>query len=257
MREDIEEKENTKLNIKLDNFEGPLDLLCFLIDKKKMDITEINISEIAKEYLEIISEYERFNLEIGSEFIQMASKLVYIKSKEVLPKHKEDIDEVDEEEELINRIIEYKKYKENLPNFKNAYEENKGRVIKPEENIDVPKKEFNQKLNIALITNSYNTIYNKFFSRKNENSKNVKKLAVKERFSVRKKIKDILSFLTKKKKMNFNETFNEKQKPKGEVIAAFLGILELGKKEEVKIKQKENFKDILVEKTNIKEKHNK
>lgn len=252
MREDIEEKENLKLNIKLDNFEGPLDLLCFLIDKKKMDITEINISEIAKEYLEIISEYEKFNLEISSEFIQMASKLVYIKSKEVLPKHKEDIDEIDEEEELINRIIEYKKYKENLPSFKNAYEENKGRVIKPGENIELPKKEFNENLHITLIANSYNNTYQNFFKRKNENSKNVKKLAVKERFSVRKKIKDILNFLTKKKKMNFNKTFNEGQKPKGEVIAAFLGVLELGKKEEIKIKQKENFKDILVEKTDTK-----
>ena len=252
MREDIEEKENIKLNIKLDNFEGPLDLLCFLIDKKKMDITEINISEIAKEYLEIISEYEKFNLEISSEFIQMASKLVYIKSKEVLPKHKEDIDEIDEEEELINRIIEYKKYKENLPSFKNAYEENKGRVIKPGENIELPKKEFNENLHITLIANSYNNTYQNFFKRKNENSKNVKKLAVKERFSVRKKIKDILNFLTKKRKMNFNKTFNEEQKPKGEVIAAFLGVLELGKKEEVKIKQKENFKDILVEKTSTK-----
>ena len=252
MREDIEEKENIKLNIKLDNFEGPLDLLCFLIDKKKMDITEINISEIAKEYLEIISDYEKFNLEISSEFIQMASKLVYIKSKEVLPKHKEDIDEIDEEEELINRIIEYKKYKENLPSFKNAYEENKGRVIKPGENIELPKKEFNENLHITLIANSYNNTYQNFFKRKNENSKNVKKLAVKERFSVRKKIKDILNFLTKKKKMNFNKTFNEGQKPKGEVIAAFLGVLELGKKEEVKIKQKENFKDILVEKTSTK-----
>lgn len=252
MREDIEEKENLKLNIKLDNFEGPLDLLCFLIDKKKMDITEINISEIAKEYLEIISDYEKFNLEISSEFIQMASKLVYIKSKEVLPKHKEDIDEIDEEEELINRIIEYKKYKENLPSFKNAYEENKGRVIKPGENIELPKKEFNENLHITLIANSYNNTYQNFFKRKNENSKNIKKLAVKERFSVRKKIKDILNFLMKKKKMNFNKTFNEGQKPKGEVIAAFLGVLELGKKEEVKIKQKENFKDILVEKTSTK-----
>lgn len=232
-----------KLNIKLDNFEGPLDLLCYLIDKKKLDITEIKILDISKEYLDIINTYEKYNMEISSDFIEMAAKLVYIKSKEVLPK--ENNEEIDEEEDLISKIIEYKKYKENLPKFINAYEENQGRILKPAEKIE-KKIEFNKIYNIKDLTNSYKELVETLKNRKNENSKNVEKLAVKEKFSVKKKVREILDKLKIKTKIIFNKAFSVKEKPKGEVIAAFLGSLELSKKEEIKLIQKDNFDDITI-----------
>lgn len=245
----IEQKEinkENKINIKLDNFEGPLELLCFLIDKNKMDITEISITEIANEYLEIINSHKKYNMEIGSDFIKMASRLVYIKSKELLPKDKEEVEET--KEELIRKIIEYRKYKENLPQFINAYDENSGRVMKNPEEIQIIQKKFEKKYELEELTKTYTELYENIKNRKNENSKNVEKLAIKEKFSVKKIIKNILNIFKSKTKIIFNKMFNINEKPKGEVIAGFLGILELSKKEKINIEQKENFDEITIKK---------
>ena len=96
--------ETNKYEIRLDNFEGPLDLLCHLVDKNKMNINEVNISKITDQYMEYINTMKKFNLDITSEFIVMASTLLYIKSKSLLPKQVEDEAELTEEE-LIHRII--------------------------------------------------------------------------------------------------------------------------------------------------------
>ena len=103
--------ETNKYAIKIENFEGPLDLLCHLIDKNKMNINDIRLSEITDQYIEYINKMEEMNLEITSEFLIMASTLIYLKSKSLLPKENEDEEEISEEE-LLRRIIEYKKYKE-------------------------------------------------------------------------------------------------------------------------------------------------
>ena len=100
--------ETNRYAIKIDNFEGPLDLLCHLIDKNKMDIYDIKINEIADQYIEYLNQMEEMNLDIASEFIIMASTLIYLKSKSLLPKQEEAEEELTEEE-LIQRIIEYKK----------------------------------------------------------------------------------------------------------------------------------------------------
>ncbi len=114
--------ETNKYNIKLDNFEGPLDLLCHLVDKNKMEIDKVNITEITDQYIEYLNTMERLNLEIASEFIVMLSTLVYLKSKHLLPKTSDEEEEITEEE-LIRRIIEYKKYKEIIKTFREQYEE--------------------------------------------------------------------------------------------------------------------------------------
>ena len=112
--------ETNKYAIKLENFEGPLDLLCHLIDKNKMDINEVKISDITDQYIQYINEMENYNLEIASEFLVMASTLLYLKSKSLLPKTVEDEAELTEEE-LLQRIIEYKKYKEICKKFREMY----------------------------------------------------------------------------------------------------------------------------------------
>ena len=103
--------ETNKYKVKVENFEGPLDLLCHLIDKNKMDICDIKISEITDQYIAYLNAMEELNLEIASEFLIMASTLLYLKSKTLLPNNIEDEKELTEEE-LLRRIIEYKKYKE-------------------------------------------------------------------------------------------------------------------------------------------------
>ncbi len=112
--------ETNKYSIKINNFEGPLDLLCHLIDKNKMDIYDINISEITDQYIEYINEMEEMNLDVTSEFLVMSSTLLYLKSKHLLPKEQDDEEEITEEE-LIRRIIEYKKYKEITEKLKNNF----------------------------------------------------------------------------------------------------------------------------------------
>ena len=102
--------ETKKYSIKIDNFEGPLDLLIFLIEKNKMNIYDINLTEITDQYIEYLNAMEEMNLEIASEFLIMASSLLYLKSKKLLPKQEDETEELTEEE-LIRRIIEYKKYK--------------------------------------------------------------------------------------------------------------------------------------------------
>ena len=90
--------ETKKYAIKIDNFEGPLDLLCHLIDKNKMDIYKVSISDITDQYIQYIKEQEKLNLEIASEFLIMASTLLYLKSKILLPTEVEDEKELTEEE---------------------------------------------------------------------------------------------------------------------------------------------------------------
>ena len=93
--------ETKKYLLKIDNFEGPLDLLCHLIDKNKMDIYDINLSEITDQYIEYLKKQEELNLEIASEFLVMASTLLYLKSKKLLPKQEDEEEELTEEE-LLN-----------------------------------------------------------------------------------------------------------------------------------------------------------
>ena len=113
--------ESKKYAIKIENFEGPLDLLCHLIDKNKMSIYDIKLSDITDQYIEYINQMEQMNLEVTSEFLIMASTLLYIKSKNLLPNEVEDERELTEEE-LLQRIIEYKKYKEISKKLKEFYD---------------------------------------------------------------------------------------------------------------------------------------
>ena len=131
--------ESNKYAIKINNFEGPLDLLCHLIDKNKMDIYDIQISEIADQYIAYINAMEEANLEITSEFLIMASTLLYIKSKGLLPTQVENEEELTEEQ-LIERIIEYKKYKDITAKFKENYLEFSKRFFKFAEIIPLPKQ---------------------------------------------------------------------------------------------------------------------
>ena len=101
--------ETKKYAIKIENFEGPLDLLCHLIEKNKMNIYDINLSEITEQYIEYLRQMESMDSEIASEFLVMASTLLFLKSKKLLPKQEEEEEELTEEE-LIRRIKEYKKF---------------------------------------------------------------------------------------------------------------------------------------------------
>ena len=239
--------ETTKYKLKLENFEGPLDLLCHLIDKNKMDIYDINLSEITDQYIDYINKMEKMNLEVTSEFLVMASTLLYLKSKNLLPSQVEDEKELTEEE-LLQRIIEYKKYKEITKKLKEMYENNNKIVCKLPEKIELPKQSVEVNYEKEKIAEIYSQIIEKNASRLNQNAKNIEKIAITETYTVTDKVKEMFRELLHHKKFVFNNLFPNKKCSKPEIVTAFTGLLELSRKNKVLTNQEELFGNILVEK---------
>ena len=239
--------ETNKYAIKLENFEGPLDLLCHLIDKNKMDIYDINLSEITDQYIEYINQMEKMNLEVTSEFLIMASTLLYIKSKNLLPNEVEDERELTEEE-LLQRIIEYKKYKEISTKLKEFYEINQKRLFKLQEKIELPKQKLEVEYHSDTIVDMYKQIVETNKNRLNQNAKNIEKIAITDTYTVGSKVKEIFRELLKKPRFVFNKLYKVSENNKQEVVTAFTGLLELSRRSKVVTTQEEIFGDIIVEK---------
>ncbi len=237
--------ETNKYELKLDNFEGPLDLLCHLIDKNKMDIYDVKLAEITDQYIEYLNKMEAQNLDIASEFLVMASTLVYLKSKQLLPKEVEDEAELTEEE-LLRRIIEYKKYKEISIKFKKFYEENSKRFSKLPEKIELPKQKIEKEYSNTLLYENYKRLIENHEVKMNKNAENIEKIAIRETFSVTSKVREIFKELSKKPKFVFNKLFSISSKPKAEVVTAFTGVLELSRRNKIGTEQEELFGDIIV-----------
>ena len=144
--------ESKRYSIKIDNFQGPLDVLLNLIEKNKMDIYDIKLDEITDQYIEFLNKAKEMNLEIASEFLSLASTLLYIKSKKLLPGKQEEEEEISEDE-LIRRIIEYKKYKDVSLKLRQNFEENCGRFYKKQEVIELPKQQLEEKYEEILFQN--------------------------------------------------------------------------------------------------------
>ena len=240
--------ETKKYLLKIDNFEGPLDLLCHLIDKNKMDIYDINLSEITDKYIEYLKEQEELNLEIASEFLVMASTLLYLKSKKLLPKQEEEEEELTEEE-LIRRIIEYKKFKEISKKLKENYQEYSNRYYKFQEEIKLPKQKLEKEYEKDTIPKIYEALVKRNEEKVNQNAKNIKKIAITDNYTVASKVKEMYKVLIKQKRFIFNKLFSINKRNKQEVVTAFSGLLELSRRNKVETTQKELFGDIEVEKT--------
>lgn len=239
--------ETNKYAIKLDNFEGPLDLLCHLVDKNKMDINQIKISEITDQYIDYINKMQELNLDVTSEFILMASTLLFIKSKSLLPKQVEDEAELTEEE-LVHRIIEYKKYKEISKKLKELYQVYSKRFYKVPDKIELPARKLERNYSKDLIEQSYKNLLEKNKSKINKNAINIEKIAITETVTVTSKVKDIFKELIKKPRFIFSKLCSAKKYTRLETVTAFSGILELTRRNKIKAQQERNFGDIIVEK---------
>lgn len=239
--------ESNKYAIRINNFEGPLDLLCHLIDKNKMDIYDIQISEIADQYIEYINAMEEANLEVTSEFLVMASTLLLIKSKGLLPTQVENEEELTEEQ-LIERIIEYKKYKDITAKLKENYQEFSKRFFKFAEVIELPKQELEVEYEADILPDIYKALIERNNEKMNTNAKNIEKIAITETYSVGSKVKEMFRVLIKKPKFVFNKLYSLSKCNKQEVVTAFTGLLELSRRSKVTTTQEELFGDITVEK---------
>ena len=230
--------ETKKYAIKIENFEGPLDLLCHLIDKNKMNIYDIHLSEIADQYLEYLKEQEKLNLEIASEFLVMASTLLYLKSKSLLPKQEEETEEITEEE-LIRRIIEYKKFKEISKVFQKNYLEFSRRHFKLAEEIKLPKQKLEKDYEKTLLPEIYEKLVERNRVKINQNAKNIEKIAITDNYTVAGKVKEMFKVLVKQKRFIFNQLFSIQKHNRQEVVTAFSGLLELSRRSKVQTNQEE------------------
>ena len=229
----------------LNDFEGPLDLLLHLIKKNNVDICDIKISDITKQYLDYLEEMENLDLNIASEYLALAAELIEMKSLVLLPKPEFSDDEYEEDprENLIKRLIEYKKIKESTPKLKELEEERKKLYTKVASNMkqyqdENQKPDFND-IDLDCLLNAFS----KFLERKEEEKPLNTKITKKE-YSVSKRSREIKSLLRTKQKINFEELFEIQTKEY--IVVTFLSILALAKKQELIIKQDNNFSNIVL-----------
>ena len=231
--------------ISIDNFEGPLDLLLHLVKESNIDILDIKIEEITDKYLNYINHEKELNIDISSSYLVMAAELMYLKSKSLLPLNKKEDDTEDDEEitreKLINKLLEYKKYKEMTPIFKELEEERKKIYIKaPEKVSNYVEHNLHGEESIDNLVEAFK----KFLNRK-DLEKPLETTITKREYSVRKRKDDIKNILKIKKKVYLEDLFEEYNKPF--VVVTFLSILEMVKEKEISIKQNKNFDNILIE----------
>lgn len=229
-------------NFILPEFEGPLDLLLHLIKKADIDIFDISIDDITKQYLDYIHKMEELNLNIASEYLVMASDLIELKSRTLLPKDEENPDEEDPREELINRLINYQNYKDTVEKLKD-YEALRKEVYTREPSLEEYKTESSTD-NLDISLDDLMSAFSKFLQNK-EASKPLQTKITNKEYSVGKRSTEIRDILRVKKKVNFTELFEEITKEY--VVVTFLAILTMSKRQEVAITQENNFENIIIE----------
>ncbi len=230
----------------LNEFEGPLDLLLHLIKQSKMDIMDIEIVSLTDQYLNYIESMEKLNLNIASEYLVLASELMYLKSKTLLPNQEEETENeefIEAKENLINRLIEYKQYKDITSTLK-VLEEKRGEIYtktpsslkdyKPDEII----------LNDEITLDDLVKAFQKYLERK-EYEKPLSTKVTNKEISINERKRSIKSILKSKKRVEFFELFEDFSR--SYVVVTFLSILEMAKEKELVIKQENNFDKIYCE----------
>lgn len=229
--------------VRIDEFEGPLDLLLHLIKKSNIDIYDISLEEITNQYLDYIKAMKELTLDIASEYLVMASELLEYKSKSLLPKKEVDSDEFEEDpkEALIKRLIDYKKYKEITGAFKTLESVRSDIFTKTPSNID----EYDEKVinNDDVSVEDLLEAFKKFMTRKEFEKPLNTKITNKE-LSVSERISSIRKLLKNKKQINFMELFEVHRKDY--IVVTFLSILEMSKDNEITIEQDDNFGNIII-----------
>lgn len=233
------------MNININNFDGPLDLLLHLIKVNEMDIMDIKIEEITKQYIDYINSMEALNIEVASEYLVMASELIEIKSRLLLPKEKLEDDseeEIDPREELARRLLEYDAYKKlsSLLEEKNEVRSFIYTKVPESSSNYIEETNYNGEGNIDDLVEAFKL----YLNRKKKNKPLKRKVAINE-VSVSSRCIEIRNVLKKKKKVSFFSLFESDEKEY--IVATFLAILEMAKNGELNIKQKKNFSDITLE----------
>ena len=237
------------MNLQLQDFEGPLDLLLHLVRQSKMDIYKVNISYIIEQYLDFINSIDKFNIDLSSEYLVMASELVHIKSRMLISSYdnedEEDTEfELNSEEDLRNRLIEYEKYKNMTETFKILEENRQDYFTKVPENLNEyasEEKIINSDVSVEDLINAFLEMQKRINFKKPVITKITKK-----EYSVKERISEIRSLLNKKNKIEFSELFDILTKEN--LVVTLLSLLDMSKNNEVLLKQDKIFSTITIEK---------
>ncbi len=236
--------------VKIDEFEGPLDLLLYLIKEMKISIDKINVSEITQQYIDFIHAMEQLNLEIASEYLVMAAYLTFIKSKMMLPKSNIDDEEIDyeenPEEKLKMRLKIYKLFKDVVPYFKNQEEERSYLLTKiPTDLSNEFKLEVNeiltQKMNVYDLLSAFNKAMKRYHLHRPLKTK-----IQQQTITIDERIIQLRNTIKEKKNMLFKDLFKDNDS-KEYIVVTFMAILELAREKIIYVKQDELFKDIYVD----------
>lgn len=237
--------------VKLEVFEGPLDLLLYLIKKEEVDIYDIPIERITNQYMEYLSLMKLLNLEVAGEFLVMAATLMYIKSRMLLPADQQATDpEADEGEdprwELIRQLVEYKKFKDAAQQLA-VREEEQARIFsrKGGDDLGLAGKETPlADVSIFDLINAFNEVLKKASSRDDFRE------IIEERYTVSDKIEEIIYTLRDKSEMLFSALFADAVS-RAEIVVTFLALLELIRLKRLKVSQLEPFGEIHVIKVTV------
>jgi segregation and condensation protein A len=233
--------------IKIQNFEGPFDLLFHLIEKNQIDIYDIPINEITDQYMEYLFAMQELDLEIASEFLLMASTLLHIKSRMLLPGRKEiKEDEIDPREELVLRLIQYKKYKEFSQGLKEREEKWSRVFYKIPEAVQTGLRDTAFELSGVELYRIYEELIARNREKKNDTTLQMAQIVKHEKISLKSKIKEILRSFVGKTCLAFSELFSLKRNSRMEVVTGFLAILELSKLKKIRLEQKDRFSEVIL-----------
>ena len=234
-----------EITLKIDDFEGPLDLLLHLIKEKKMDLLNLKLEVIIDEYLLFIEKMEEMNLDIASSYLVMASELIEMKSKLLLPRQEEvKEEEEDPKERLVNRLIEYQRYKELSKDFKELEKERKSLYTRLPEDLKIYREDEKLINNTDVTVDDLLLAFQKFLERKKKEQP-LNTQVTKKEITVEERTISIRKIFSNKKRVNFLELFDVLTKEY--VVVTFLAILEMAKKNEIKISQEDKYGEIICE----------
>ncbi len=244
--DEILEESSSQLTFKLEGFEGPLDLLLHLIKERNVSIWEVKISDITDQYMKYLEDMSELDMEETTAFLDMASRLLEIKSKSLLPveTNEEGEEEIDEETKLKMQLEEYKLFKEAGGELHNI--ENVDRFYKqPDKSVGDTRIVFNQ-FNLEKLLDAFAFILMRTKDRDNPQEKKISR----DRWTVADKIAFLTNILKDNKEINFFSLFDESYS-KLEVITVFMAILELLKFQKIEVVQAERYADILIRRKEI------
>ena len=227
--------------VKLDIFEGPLDLLLYLIRKDEIDIYDISLERITRQYLEYLDAFKILDLDVAGDFVVMAANLIYIKSRSLLPKDQQPPDEAAEEDdprwELVRQLIEYKKFKDAAAQLQRRELEREGLFTRMAGAPDMVAERPLAEVSIFDLINAFNTALKR--STKPEDLREI----FEENFTVSDKIDLIMKLTAAGVPLRFSELFATAAS-RTEVVVTFLALLELVRLKQVRARQGEEFGEI-------------